>query len=385
MGFFDSFTSSIFTDFYNLVDSTVTTVTDFITGAESSDSPPPTTDFDSGSNTVTDLVTEVAIASVTSSSNLSPAAFTPLILGNQSFQTPDGVDVFFNVWNDGDRDATGQVNPNAYTFAIAHGFTSTGGNPDNNYEPTSWMANLANHLEAMPDGEDANIILIDWADGAGIFSGSFFDIFSWDLGAYGPSARHTQQVGDVVAEYLHDNGFNPDRTAIIGHSLGAQLAGDAGEHYQQISGGDELGTIIGLDPAGPEFEGKGNDEILSPDDADRVIGIHTSDPYGYDDDLGDYDLFVNATFSRPSWFDDGLDYDHPGMSQEWSPWGGIEAHAYSHTLLTSLFAGDRYTEPGSGDTLDLASLLDGNGREVFQTNGAAVANVGFGSNPFAVA
>ncbi|XP_042218331.1 uncharacterized protein LOC121863643, partial [Homarus americanus] len=60
---------------------------------------------------------------------------------------------------------------------------------------------------------------------------------------------------------------------VVGHSLGAQLAGYTGEYLK--SHGAILGRITGLDPAEPYFEGTDPVVRLDPTDAELVDVIHT--------------------------------------------------------------------------------------------------------------
>jgi hypothetical protein len=63
------------------------------------------------------------------------------------------------------------TNPEKNTYVITHGFQNqggnqvdTGGNPNNQFTPETWMSDMAKALrEREPD---ANIILVDWEDGA---------------------------------------------------------------------------------------------------------------------------------------------------------------------------------------------------------------------------
>ena len=43
------------------------------------------------------------------------------------------------------------------------------------------------------------------------------------------------------------------RFHLVGHSLGAHVCGQAGSYYQQITKGEMIERIDGLDPAGPLF------------------------------------------------------------------------------------------------------------------------------------
>ncbi|XP_031776480.1 pancreatic triacylglycerol lipase isoform X2 [Apis florea] len=78
-------------------------------------------------------------------------------------------------------------------------------------------------------------------------------------------------VGKCVADALNimiENGVNPKKIHIIGHSLGAELGGSIGRQMKF-----RIGRITGLDPAGPFYYLLNNH--LSISDADFVDVIHT--------------------------------------------------------------------------------------------------------------
>lgn len=70
-------------------------------------------------------------------------------------------------------------------------------------------------------------------------------------------------------------GQDPSKITLIGHSLGAHIAGIAGKQVFEISG-QKVGRITGLDPAGPCFSTIGSDGKLDASDAAYVDVIHTN-------------------------------------------------------------------------------------------------------------
>jgi len=238
------------------------------------------------------------------------------------------VDVFFNTWGNGGFSNSRPVDTSDPTYVIVHGYQSTGGNPGNNFTPADWMSEMAQNIRDL-EGNDANILVVDWEDGANTLN-------------YWAAAGRVDDVGVEIADYLLGQGVNPADTTLIGHSLGAHIMGEAGEELRERRG--EVDQLIGLDPAGPEFEGgwfsnpNPTDDRLDPSDADRVVAFHTSSTLGYDDPLADLDLYIN--------WDDLL---QPGALT----FAGN--HSYAHTLYNDLLDGSAFGQ-SNGTTFSLATV-----------------------------
>ncbi|CAG5121723.1 unnamed protein product, partial [Candidula unifasciata] len=137
---------------------------------------------------------------------------------------------------------------------------------------------------------DFNVIIVDWS------LGNKLPIFQ--------AVANTRLVGAQVAllvNYLIETiDLKADDVHIIGQSLGAQIAGYAGE---RIAG---LGRITALDAAGPYFRDTPRRVRLDENDAKFVDAIHT--------DIGRIDLISLGT-STPSghadFFPNG-GHDQPG-------------------------------------------------------------------------
>ena len=243
------------------------------------------------------------------------------------------------------------------TYVIIHGFQNqggnekidTGGNQNNQFIPETWMSERAKALrEREPD---ANIILVDWEDGAKPALG---------LNIYNEAATNTREVGDQLAQYLKARNLDPNKIELMGHSLGAHVSGFAGAKYKELTG-NELNRIAGLDPAGPNFETRetGNfttvisrgvftrlpvlepvppSDRLDPDDAKRVVVLHTSKALGHDDAIGDFDIFVNWN-----------DPFQPGKSSF------VDNHGYANELYTELIKRKNFPQK-DGKKLDLERL-----------------------------
>ena len=71
-----------------------------------------------------------------------------------------------------------------------------------------------------------------------------------------------------------NQGASVEDVHIIGHSLGSQIAGYAGEKIQKLTD-QKIGRISGLDPAAPLFEDMPTFVRLDPSDALFVDVIHS--------------------------------------------------------------------------------------------------------------
>lgn len=109
---------------------------------------------------------------------------------------------------------------------------------------------------------DFNVIVVNWARAIS------FDYASSVLAIPGAGAK----VGEMI-NYLHkSHGMSLDSLDVIGHSLGAHVAGYAGKTV----GGQRVHAIIGLDPAMPLFSYDKPDKRLAADDAFYVESIQTN-------------------------------------------------------------------------------------------------------------
>ncbi|XP_075156351.1 phospholipase A1-like isoform X2 [Haematobia irritans] len=112
-------------------------------------------------------------------------------------------------------------------------------------------------------------------------------LYSW-------SAFNTDAVGTFIGDGLVKlaKRIPPGNIHLIGHSLGAQMAGKAGRHFISASGKAPIGRITGLDPANPCFnEGEKLSGIFRGDAA-YVDIIHTNTGVlGIAESVGDADFY----------------------------------------------------------------------------------------------
>ncbi|PRD31119.1 UNVERIFIED_CONTAM: Pancreatic lipase-related protein 3 [Trichonephila clavipes] len=105
-----------------------------------------------------------------------------------------------------------------------------------------------------------NVIIVDWSD--------------WNGFPYTQAVANARVVGAHVAKLIRhlmeNKGAIPQSFHLIGHSLGGQVSGWAGERIP------DLGRITGLDPAGPFFQNAENEVRLDTSDATFVDVIHSN-------------------------------------------------------------------------------------------------------------
>ncbi|KAF2895403.1 hypothetical protein ILUMI_10772 [Ignelater luminosus] len=111
-------------------------------------------------------------------------------------------------------------------------------------------------------------------------------------------------VGNVVADFICNmsSAIPPEHLHLVGHSLGAQVAGIAGYLVQQKCQGT-IGRITGLDPAGPMFQQNKKPYRLDSEDALLVDVIHTNQgQFGYIGKCGTVDFYPNCGEDQPNCF-----------------------------------------------------------------------------------
>ncbi|XP_001993405.3 phospholipase A1 isoform X2 [Drosophila grimshawi] len=128
--------------------------------------------------------------------------------------------------------------------------------------------------------EDFNIIICDWSK---ISSNvNYFSV-----------ADMIEGLGFLLAEFvrhLHVSAkLNFDDVYVIGHSLGAQIAGSAGKQIRPF----RFNTIFALDPAGPKFREQTDECRIDASDATYVESIHTSTGLGFEEPVGHAAFYPN--------------------------------------------------------------------------------------------
>lgn len=131
---------------------------------------------------------------------------------------------------------------------------------------------------------DVNLIVADWSKVA--------------VGEYIMVKTQTAAVGKYMGEFLANVTstfkYPVSKIKLVGHSLGAHIAGFIGKSFH-----GKIDQIVGLDPAGPFMSQKASDR-LDKGDAQFVEIIHTSSgKTGMGLTIGHADFFPNGGKAQP--------------------------------------------------------------------------------------
>ncbi|XP_001368186.3 inactive pancreatic lipase-related protein 1 [Monodelphis domestica] len=165
------------------------------------------------------------------------------------------------------------------TRFIIHGFIDKG--------EESWLLDMCKNMFEV---EQVNCICVDWKSGSQT--------------TYTQAANNIRVVGAEVAHLIKilstEYQYPPSKIHIIGHSVGAHAAGEAGQRTPGLS------RITGLDPAESAFEGAPEEVRLDPTDAQFVDVIHTDSAplipnlgFGTTQSVGHLDFFPNGGKEMP--------------------------------------------------------------------------------------
>ncbi|XP_030748654.1 pancreatic triacylglycerol lipase-like [Sitophilus oryzae] len=179
------------------------------------------------------------------------------------------------LYNEGNQIANiSSFNTSLRTVFVAHGWK-------NNYISTVGTV----LKEALFETEDLNVILLDW------------DAYANNV--YITSYNAVPKVGRVTGLFIKNitssYNYSTDNITIMGHSLGAHIAGFAG---QETNG--SLAFILGMDPAGVLYFENFPDARLSEGDAQYVEAVHTdASLLGVYYSVGNSDFWPNGGKSQP--------------------------------------------------------------------------------------
>lgn len=171
--------------------------------------------------------------------------------------------------------ASNSYNPSIRNVFTIHGWIST------IYSDVNTQTKAA----ILESGKPANVFIVDWA----IPAGQFYTLAVWSI----------PPVSQIIAEYINkmieEFGTQPSDFILVGHSLGAHLAGAIGANLN-----GSISQIVGLDPALPMFALNDTDSRLDETDAQTVHIVHTNGGYqGFDSSIGHADFFFNGGVKQP--------------------------------------------------------------------------------------
>ncbi|GFO21121.1 pancreatic triacylglycerol lipase [Plakobranchus ocellatus] len=231
---------------------------------------------------------KVPVCTVLKHSSLDPPFTNTFLLP----QSPAEIGTTFELYTRDNRTAAQVLNsqnrstiensnfdPTNLTKIIIHGFLQRGS--------VEFVVDMKN---ALLDKATMNVIVVAWEGGAQF--------------PYNQAVANTRVVGAQTALLLHRlvevKSLELSTVHIIGHSLGAHVAGYAGA----CSPG--LGRITGLDPAQPNYHNYSTAVRLDPSDAHFVDVIHTDarpyetvGGYGIIEPIGDIDFYPNGGREQP--------------------------------------------------------------------------------------
>lgn len=171
------------------------------------------------------------------------------------------------------------------TILIIHGYRGSG--------TTAWQRIMKDELFKK---DDVNVIVVDWEKGAD------------NTLNYAQSAANTRVVGATIEQLIRalvsSGSSSYDKFTLVGHSLGAHVAGYAGSYL-----GGSIARIYGLDPAGPNFENTDYRARLDRTDAQYVEAIHTDQEslvragFGIKQAVGHADFYPNGGQDQPGCID----------------------------------------------------------------------------------
>lgn len=164
------------------------------------------------------------------------------------------------------------------TKVVIHGYLDRGNQ--------TWVHNMTQELLLRDDG---NVLVLDWGQGAANIN--YLQVVA--------NTRLVAKMAAAMIRRLMQIGARASSFHLIGHSLGAHIAGYIGKEIPHIA------RITGLDPAGPGFINTPTEVRLDPSDAIFVDVIHTNARpleemgFGYPDPCGTVDFYPNGGRSQP--------------------------------------------------------------------------------------
>lgn len=191
-------------------------------------------------------------------------------------------------------------------FFLIHGRQQSTNSP--------WMVNLTRSLLRKYQG--CKVIHVDWrgpasqeypvavfnTEGIGEFLFSFSLLLLLYIKHYRGLIKHSfpgLHVANLIKKLNTERSIPTEKIVLIGFSLGSQVCGFTGKHYQQLTG-SKLPKIIALDPAGVLFVLRPEAKRLNPTDAKVVQVVHTDGgKIGITQPCGTIDFYPNGGKDQP--------------------------------------------------------------------------------------
>lgn len=140
----------------------------------------------------------------------------------------------------------------------------------------------------MERDEDYNVITVDWTKGSGNWLAKQLNC----VVKFKVVPKVGEAIADLILDLIDKQDTNILYVTLVGHSLGAHVAGIAAKKLDQA--GQKVPRIVGLDPALPGFKNSREQDRLAPTDAIYVEVIHTNpDKLGFMTPLGTADFYPN--------------------------------------------------------------------------------------------
>ncbi|XP_060863486.1 inactive pancreatic lipase-related protein 1-like isoform X2 [Metopolophium dirhodum] len=156
-----------------------------------------------------------------------------------------------------------------------------------------------------------NVICVDWKQ------------YSTDL-SYAVAKKRSKYIALDIVKVLLKITYNMtmgcyDTLHVIGHSMGAHIAGHVGKNLPGVD------RITGLDPAKPMYEKSGPDDRLDMTDANYVDVMHTNaGQNGLNKSIGHMDYYPNGGTKQPGCVERS---DKPGACSHVRSY-----HYYAHSI-----------------------------------------------------
>ncbi|CAG9857207.1 unnamed protein product [Phyllotreta striolata] len=155
-------------------------------------------------------------------------------------------------------------------------------------EETLYKNNSCNQIKkALLELHDVNFFYVDWS--------KVSDTINY-IGVLMKIPKVAKLVAHKILDLINKSGLDPNRTQLIGASLGAQMAGAIGTELEGI-----LYQVVGLDPSSPFLSRFYSGNRMSKNSGQFVQAIHTGGFFfGFFDPLGHADYYANGGRLQPS-------------------------------------------------------------------------------------